>query len=60
MLVLKGNVLFGGEILSYDFVEVLFFYCSGWDVLLLSDVEGSYEEVLSNIFDYVICDRCWV
>jgi len=50
--VLKGNAPFGGEILSHDFVEASLLHRSGWDVLLLSDVEGSYEEVPSNILDY--------
>jgi len=58
--VLKGNAPFGGEILSHDFVEASLLHRSGWDVLLLSDVEGSYEEVPSNILDYAIRDRRWV
>ncbi|WP_404342847.1 glucans biosynthesis glucosyltransferase MdoH [Pseudoalteromonas mariniglutinosa] len=58
--VLKGNAPFGGEILSHDFVEASLLHRSGWDVLLLSDVQGSYEEVPSNILDYAIRDRRWV
>ena len=58
--VLKGNAPFGGEILSHDFVEASLLHRSGWDVLLLSDIQGSYEEVPSNILDYAIRDRRWV
>ncbi|MFU2509918.1 glucans biosynthesis glucosyltransferase MdoH [Pseudoalteromonas sp. ASV78] len=58
--VLKGNAPFGGEILSHDFVEASLLHRAGWDVLLLSDIQGSYEEVPSNILDYAIRDRRWV
>ncbi|CAM4167349.1 glucans biosynthesis glucosyltransferase MdoH [Pseudoalteromonas ostreae] len=58
--VLEGNAPFGGEILSHDFVEASLLHRSGWDVLLLSDIQGSYEEVPSNILDYAIRDRRWV
>lgn len=33
---------------------------AGWDVFLLADLEGSYEEVPSNIIDYAKRDRRWV
>ena len=42
------------------FVEAALLNRSGWDVILLSDVQGSYEEVPSNILDYAIRDRRWV
>ncbi|MDQ9091978.1 glucans biosynthesis glucosyltransferase MdoH [Pseudoalteromonas haloplanktis] len=58
--VLEGNAPFGGEILSHDFVEASLLHRAGWDVLLLSDIQGSYEEVPSNILDYAIRDRRWV
>ncbi|MGO2371598.1 MAG: glucans biosynthesis glucosyltransferase MdoH [Pseudoalteromonas prydzensis] len=58
--VLEGKAPFGGEILSHDFVEAALLNRSGWDVILLSDVQGSYEEVPSNILDYAIRDRRWV
>ena len=57
---LKGNAPFGGEILSHDFVEASLLHSAGWDVLLLSEIEGSFEEVPSNILDYAIRDRRWV
>lgn len=33
---------------------------AGWDVFLLADLEGSYEEVPCNIIDYAKRDRRWV
>jgi membrane glycosyltransferase len=33
---------------------------AGWDVFLLADLEGSYEEVPCNIIDYATRDRRWV
>lgn len=58
--VLEGKAPFGGEILSHDFVEASLLNRAGWDVVLLSDIQGSYEEVPSNILDYAIRDRRWV
>src|SRR5690606_35893059 len=33
---------------------------AGWEVFLLADLEGSYEEVPCNIIDYATRDRRWV
>ena len=60
MPTLKGKAPFGGEILSHDFVEASLLHSANWDVLLLADIEGSYEEVPSNILDYAVRDRRWV
>lgn len=57
---LKGKAPFGGEILSHDFVEASLLHSANWDVVLLGDIEGSYEEVPSNILDYAVRDRRWV
>ncbi|MBU2879554.1 glucans biosynthesis glucosyltransferase MdoH [Aliiglaciecola lipolytica] len=57
---LPGDVPFGGEILSHDFVEAALLRRAGWHVYLLADLEGSYEEVPSNIIDYATRDRRWV
>ncbi|GAB2684115.1 glucans biosynthesis glucosyltransferase MdoH [Aliiglaciecola aliphaticivorans] len=57
---LSGDVPFGGEILSHDFVEAALLRRAGWHVYLLADLEGSYEEVPSNIIDYATRDRRWV
>jgi membrane glycosyltransferase len=57
---LPGQAPFGGEILSHDFVEAAMLRRAGWDVILLADLEGSYEEVPCNIIDYAKRDRRWV
>lgn len=57
---LTGKAPFGGDILSHDFVEAAMLRRAGWDVFLLPDLEGSYEEVPCNIIDYAKRDRRWV
>ena len=57
---LPGKAPFGGDILSHDFVEAALLRRAGWDVFLLADLEGSYEEVPCNIIDYAKGDRRWV
>jgi membrane glycosyltransferase len=57
---LGGRAPFGGDILSHDFVEAAMLRRADWDVLLLADLEGSYEEVPCNIIDYATRDRRWV
>ena len=58
----KGNAPFGGEILSHDFVEASLLHRSGWDVLLLSDVEGVTKkyQVIFLITRFVIDVGCKV
>ncbi|QJR80829.1 glucans biosynthesis glucosyltransferase MdoH [Alteromonas pelagimontana] len=57
---LEGRAPFGGDILSHDFVEAALLRRSGWQCYLLTDTDGSYEEVPSNVVDYAIRDRRWV
>lgn len=57
---LTGAGPFGGEILSHDFVEAALLRRAGWRVYLLTDDRGSYEEVPSNIIDYLVRDRRWI
>lgn len=57
---LQGKAPFGGDILSHDFVEAALLRRAGWDVFLLADLEGSFEEVPCNIIDYAKRDRRWV
>lgn len=56
---LKGNAPLGGEILSHDFVEAAFMRRAGYQVWMIPDLEGSWEEVPSNIIDYAGRDRRW-
>ena len=55
-----GRAPFGGEILSHDFVEAALLKRAGWQCFLLTDTDGSYEEVPANMIDYAIRDRRWV
>jgi membrane glycosyltransferase len=57
---LVGRQPFGGDILSHDFVEAALLRRANWQVFLLCDAQGSYEEVPSNIIDYATRDRRWV
>ncbi|WP_049721549.1 glucans biosynthesis glucosyltransferase MdoH [Gilvimarinus polysaccharolyticus] len=57
---LTGRGPFGGEILSHDFVEAALLRRAGWNVILLAELRGSYEEVPSNLLDYATRDRRWV
>lgn len=57
---LPGPAPFGGEILSHDFVEAALLRRAGWQCYLLTDTDGSYEEVPANMIDYAIRDRRWV
>jgi len=56
---LTGQAPFGGEILSHDFVEAALLKRGKWQVFNITDVVGSYEEVPSNIIDFIIRDRRW-
>jgi membrane glycosyltransferase len=56
---LPGSPPLGGEILSHDFVEAAFMRRAGFEVWLLADLGGSWEEVPSNVIDYAARDRRW-
>jgi len=56
---LPGAAPLGGEILSHDFVEAAFMRRAGYEVWLVPDLEGSWEEVPSNIIDFAARDRRW-
>ena len=56
---LRGKPPLGGEILSHDFVEAAFMRRAGFQVWLVPDLMGSWEEVPSNIIDFAARDRRW-
>ena len=56
---LPGEAPLGGEILSHDFVEAAFMRRAGYEVWMVADLEGSWEEVPSNIVDFAARDRRW-
>src|SRR5690606_20899652 len=54
-----GTEPLGGEILSHDFVEAAFMRAAGYEVWLLPDLGGSWEDMPSNALDYAARDRRW-
>lgn len=56
---LPGRPPLGGQILSHDFVEAALLRRAGWHVCFADDLEGSYEEVPTNLIDYAQRDRRW-
>ncbi len=56
---LKGKPPFGGHILSHDFVEAALMRRAGWDVYMLPDLTGSYEESPPSLIDVSVRDRRW-
>ncbi len=57
---LSGTAPFGGNILSHDFVEAAFMRRAGYQVWMLPNLQGSWEGIPSNLFDYAARDRRWV
>lgn len=56
---LPGTEPFGGEILSHDFVEAALLRRAGYEVWMVPDLGGSYEQVPSNLLDFASRDRRW-
>ena len=56
---LSGPPPFGGEILSHDFVEAAFMRRAGYEVWLVPDLGGNWEEVPPNVIDFAARDRRW-
>ena len=56
---LKGKPPLGGHILSHDFVEAALLRRAGWDVYMLADLPGSYEESPPSLIDLSARDRRW-
>lgn len=56
---LPGRRPFGGGILSHDFVEAALLRRAGWQVRMLPDLEGSYEDGPPSLLDAAVRDRRW-
>jgi len=56
---LPGAPPFGGEIMSHDFVEAAFLRRAGWEVWLVPELGGSYEQLPPTLSDFVSRDRRW-
>jgi membrane glycosyltransferase len=56
---LPGKPPLGGEILSHDFVEAALMGRAGWEVWIVDDSSGSYEETPPSLLDELKRDRRW-
>ncbi len=56
---LPGREPFGGKILSHDFVEAALMRKAGWEVWLLYELEGSWEEGPQALIESAKRDRRW-
>jgi membrane glycosyltransferase len=56
---LPGRSPMGGEILSHDFVEAALMGRAGWEVWIVDDLPGSFEESPPTILDELKRDRRW-
>ncbi len=57
--VLRRGRVFGGHILSHDFVEAAFMRRAGWAIHMSPELGGSFEECPPTLTDYAIRDRRW-
>ena len=57
--VLPGSAPLGGRILSHDIVEAAFLARGGWEAWLLPTMPGTYEELPTNLIDFMQRDRRW-
>jgi len=56
---LKGTGPFGGVVMSHDFVEAALLRRAGWQVRLMTELGGSYEETPPTLIDHVVRDQRW-
>ena len=56
---LPGKGGLSGDILSHDFVEAALMRRAGWQVWLVTDLQGSYEQVPTNLLEELQRDRRW-
>ena len=56
---LPGQPPLGGPILSHDFVEAALLRRAGWQVYLVPEIPGSYEESPPSLLDFAARDQRW-
>lgn len=56
---LPGKAPLGGRILSHDIVEAAFIGRGGWEAWLLPNMPGTFEELPTNLIDFMQRDRRW-
>ena len=57
--VLSGKPPLGGEVLCHDIVEGAFLRRAGWEVRLLPEMGGTWEEMPTNLIDLLGRERRW-
>ncbi len=57
--VLPGRPPLGGEILCHDVVEAALLCRAGWQVRVVPDLEGTWEEMPTNVVDLLGRERRW-
>ena len=58
--ILPGGPPFGGPVLSHDQVEAVMIRAAGWEVRILADECGSWEENPPNLADFVRRNLRWI
>lgn len=56
---LRGPGLFGGPVISHDFVEAAYLGRAGYDTWLVPELAGSFEESPPSLEDDLVRDRRW-
>ena len=57
---LPGQAPWGGHIQSHDFVEAALLRRAGWEVELVTTLDGSYESSPPTLIDMAVRDRRWM
>ena len=57
---LPGEGPFGGRIMSHDYVEAALMRRAGWQVWLVTELEGNYEECPGTVIEFAQRDRRWL
>jgi membrane glycosyltransferase len=57
--ILSGRPPLGGSLLSHDFVEAALLRRAGWQVWLVPQIEGSWEDIPGDPIAYAVRDRRW-
>jgi membrane glycosyltransferase len=57
--VLPGRKPFGGHIMSHDFVEAAMLRRAGWQVWMVPEIGGSYEQTPPTVIEHAKRDRRW-
>ena len=57
--ILPGRKPFGGHIMSHDFVEAAMLRRAGWQIWMVPDIGGSYEQTPPTLIEHAKRDRRW-